>query len=47
MISMSRDDLKFVACPGKNCPGDLFWLDDNTIECKSCGHQEIVDKNTE
>jgi len=47
MKSMTREDLKFVACPGENCPGDLTWLDEITIECKTCGFREIVDKNTE
>ena len=44
MIEMSRDDLKFVACPTAGCSGDLEWVDENTIKCSACAFTEEIKK---
>lgn len=45
MISLSREDIKFVACPTPDCIGDLFWADDKTIKCNLCQYSEVLESN--
>ena len=34
--SMSRADIRYVACPTAGCTGDLEWIGENTIKCSKC-----------
>ena len=45
MIELSRDDIKFVACPTDDCIGDLYWADDKTIKCNRCEYSEVLERN--
>ena len=45
MKSMTRDDIKFVACPSLGCDGDLHWVDEYTVKCTKCAYQDEMKKN--
>ena len=45
MIELSRDDIKFVACPTEDCMGDLYWADNKTIKCNCCEYSEVLERN--
>jgi hypothetical protein len=40
MISFTRDDLKYVACPSDGCTGNLIWISETVIKCDRCAFQE-------
>ena len=39
---MSREDLKYVACPTPGCPGNLTWISENEIQCDICAFQDYM-----
>ena len=46
MISLSREDIKYVACPTPDCMGDLSWVDEKTIKCNLCNYSEVLESNS-
>jgi hypothetical protein len=47
LFSMSKDDIKYVACPTSECNGNLSWINENTIKCDTCSYREVLEKEVE
>ena len=43
--SMSREDIRYVACPTPGCQGNLTWISEDRIQCDVCLFVDAVKKN--
>jgi len=45
--TMSKEDIKYVACPTPGCQGNLTWISEDRIQCDKCLFQDELKKNEE